>query len=306
MVDLAGAAEGLAALREAAEVDCREPDRRLLLEIIGQYDAFWGHVELKIDAEMLSRAERLKVINTASTGTDHIDVREAERRGIRVLSITRDDDLLEGFTATAELAWTLILACHRHFHPALHAVLEGRWDQRPFCGRQLSGQTLGVLGVGRLGRMVCAYGKAFRMRVLGCDLKPFAIPGVEPADFEDLLRRSDTVSIHIHMTPDNYHLFGGRAFEMMRDGAVLVNTSRGDIIDEAALLRALENGKLAAFGADVLHDEWRADMSESPLIQYARRHDNVLITPHIGGNTDTSLWGARIHSARKLARWLRG
>jgi D-3-phosphoglycerate dehydrogenase len=198
-----------------------------------------------------------------------------------------------------------MIACHRHLRSAMRAALDGRWDPRPFCGRQLSGRTLGVLGMGRLGRMVAEYGKAFRMRVLGCDLKPFDLPGVERADFRELLCCSDAVSIHIHMTPDNYHLFNDRAFGTMKAGAVLVNTSRGDIIDEEALLRALESGRLVAFGADVIHDEWRSDMSESPLIRYARDHENVIVTPHIGGNTTVSLWGARVHSAVKLARCLR-
>src|SRR5262249_45005047 len=152
---------------------------------------------------------------------------------------------------------------------------------------------LGVLGVGRLGRMICEYGKAFRMRVLGCDLKPFDIPGVESVDFDTLLRKSDVISIHIHLRPDNYQLFNSEAFAKMKHGVILVNTSRGDIIDEQALLVALESGRLAAFGGDVLHDEWRTDMRESPVVRYAETHDNVVITPHMGGATEKSIWGAR-------------
>ena len=106
------------------------------------------------------------------------------------------------------------------------------------------------------------------------------------------------------MLPGNYHLFNEETFAKMKDGAVLVNTSRGDIIDESALLRALESGKLAAFGVDVLHNEWREDMCESPIVQYAQEHDNVIITPHMGGCTKRSLWEARIFSARKLAHYL--
>lgn len=161
-----------------------------------------------------------------------------------------------------------------------------------------------MLGVGRLGKMVCEYGKAFRMRVLGCDVKPFDIPGVEAVDFDTLLRESDVVSIHIHLRPENYQLFSGEAFARMKTGAILVNTSRGDILDEQALLDALESGRLAAFGADVLHNEWRADMGASPVVQYAQTHDNVVITPHMGGATAKSLWDARNFSARKLAHYL--
>ncbi|MFH0963630.1 MAG: NAD(P)-dependent oxidoreductase [Planctomycetota bacterium] len=171
-------------------------------------------------------------------------------------------------------------------------------------GRQLSDETLGILGLGRLGKMVAGYGKAFHMRVLGCDLRSIRIPGVQRVDFNTLLRESDAVSIHVHMLPENYHLFNADAFARMKDKAILVNTSRGDIIDETALVEALESGKLAAFGADVLHDEWRSDMRESPVVRYAQTHDNVIVTPHLGGATGRSLWEAREFSARKLAHYL--
>ena len=105
--------------------------------------------------------------------------------------------------------------------------------------------------------MVCRFGPAFRMRVLGCNLKPFDLPDVEQVDFDTLLASSDAISIHIHMLRENYHLFNEHVFDRMKPGAVLVNTSRGDIIDETALLNSLESGRLAAFGADVLHNEWR-------------------------------------------------
>jgi D-3-phosphoglycerate dehydrogenase len=142
------------------------------------------------------------------------------------------------------------------------------------------------------------------MRVLGCDKQPFEIDGVEPVDFDTMLAESDAISIHIHLLSENVHLFNEQAFAKMKDGAVLVNTSRGDIIDEEALLNALETGKLAAFGADVVHNEWRDDMRESPLVKYAQTHDNVIITPHLGGGTDKSIRNARVFSAKKLAHYL--
>ena len=152
--------------------------------------------------------------------------------------------------------------------------------------------------------MVCQYGQAFRARVLGCDVKPFSEPGVEAVDFETMLAEADAISIHIHMLPENYHIFNADTFSKMKQGAVLVNTSRGDLIDETALLEALESGRLSAFGADVLHNEWRADMRKSPLVQYAQTHENVIVTPHIGGATRRSIVEARIFSAQKLAHFL--
>lgn len=304
MVDLSLVPEALELLRKSLDVDYFPADRGLLVDTIGQYDAFWGHLELKLDKPVLDKAERLRVICTASTGTDHIDKDEAARRGIPILSITRDTALLDTFTATAECAWMLLLACRRRLRAATRHVLEGGWDGKAFCGRQLSQHTLGVLGVGRLGKMTVEFGKAFRMRVLGYDLEPIHIAGVEAVDFDTLLRESDAVSIHIHMEPRNYNLFNDEVFAKMKDGAMLVNTSRGDIIDEAALLRALDAGKLAAFGADVLHDEWQADMGQSDVVQYARTHDNVVLTPHLGGCTDKSIIDARMFAAKKLLHFM--
>lgn len=304
MLDLTGASEGIQQLQKVADVEILAPDRGRLLEMIGDFDAVWAHTDLKMDREVLDRAQRLKVINTASTGTDHIDKETAAERGIQVLSITTDYALLDRFTATAECAWMLLLASMRHFRSATRHVLDGGWNLQQFAGQQLSDSTLGVLGVGRLGKMVCQYGQAFRARVLGCDVKPFSEPGVEAVDFETMLAEADAISIHIHMLPENYHIFNADTFSKMKQGAVLVNTSRGDLIDETALLEALESGRLSAFGADVLHNEWRADMRKSPLVQYAQTHENVIVTPHIGGATRRSIVEARIFSAQKLAHFL--
>lgn len=304
MVDLSGAPEVLEELKRVARVDYLPSDKKVLLENIHKYDAFWGHTELKIDKTVLDTAKKLKVINTASTGTDHIDKKEAAKRGIDVLSITRDYGLLDSFTATAECAWVLAMASLRHLRSASKHVLEGKWQGQQFVGRQLFDLTYGVLGVGRLGKMTCRFAKAFCKRTIGCDLKPFDVEGVQRVSFDELLAQSDVISIHIHMLDRNYHLFNKSVFDRMKDGSVLINTSRGDIIDEAALIDALDSGKLSAFGADVVSNEWREDMRESPLIQYAQTHENVLITPHIGGVTEFSLWGAREFSARKLTHYL--
>jgi D-3-phosphoglycerate dehydrogenase len=305
MVDLNTAPEAVELLRREVDLDYVPADREVLLDTIGEYDALWGHISMKIDREVLDRATRLKAINTASTGTDHIDLGLAADRGIRVLSIKSDFALLDTFTATAELGWLLLLACHRHLRTALAAACEEKWPAGTLVGRQLSRTTLGVLGVGRLGKMTVEYGKAFRMRVLGCDLEPFDAPGVEPVNFDRLLRESDAIAIHVHMTKDNYHLFDAETFGKMKEGAILVNTSRGDIVDEAALIEALETGRLAAYGTDVVHDEWRDDMRTSALVRYARDHLSVIITPHMGGATHRSIADARTFSARKLVHFLK-
>ena len=304
VADLALVPDTLAWLQEQVDLDYQPGRKNGLTDAVGEYDAFWGHVDVPLDAAFFANGTRLKCVNTSSTGTDHIDKAAAEQHGVRVLCIKNDYGLLKQFPATAECAWMLLLACCRHLRAATASVATGRWKGEPFRGRQLFDMTLGVLGVGRLGTMTCGFGKGFRMRVLGCDLKPFQLDGVEPVDFDMLLAESDAISIHIHMIPQNYHLFNADVFGRMKQDAVLVNTSRGDIVDEAALLAALESGRLAAFGADVLHDEWREDMRTNPVVAYASTHDNVVITPHIGGCTFASIVHAREFSARKLVHYL--
>jgi phosphoglycerate dehydrogenase-like enzyme len=305
MADMENAPEALDILRGVAEVDYLPPDRRRMMETLHLYDALWTEFTMKLDREVLARGARLRAVNTASTGTDHIDKGFLAERGIRLLCIKEDLGLLDQFTATAECGWMLLLACARRMRRCVEVSLSDSWSGRDALrGRQLSGLTLGVLGVGRLGKMTVEYGKAFRMRVIACDLKEFHIGGVTRVSFETLLRESDAVCIHIHLTPENRGLFNAEAFGRMKPGAILVNTSRGDIVEEGALLAALESGRLGAYGTDVVHDEWRASMGESPLVRYARGHSNVVITPHIGGNTDYSVRAARIFSARKLAHFL--
>lgn len=305
VTDLSLVPDTLEFLKQETELEYRPGVKKGLDKIIGDNVAFWGHVDAPLDAAFFESAENLKVVSTSSTGTDHIDKEAAARHGVKILSITRDYGLLKRFPATAECAWMLMLACCRHLRAAVASVREGKWAGEPFRGRQLFEKTLGVLGVGRLGTMTAGFGRGFRMRVLGCDLKPFELEGVEPVDFDTLLRESDFMSIHIHMLPRNYHLFNADVFARMKEDAILVNTSRGDIIDEDALLDALESGRLRAFGGDVLHDEWRGDMRTNPVVKYSMTHDNVVITPHIGGCTHDSVVYAREFSARKLVHYLK-
>jgi len=295
-----------ATLDASLDVVYAAPDRRRILDTIDEFDAWWLHFDTKCDAAVLDRARKLRVICTATTGTDHIDRARAERRNIRVLHIARDRGLLDGFTATAELGWLLLLGLMRHVRAATRAAHAGDFHDGSvrFEGRQLSGRTLGVLGLGRLGTMTARYGRAFGMRVLGCDPEPRGLPEVEPVDFAPLLERSDAIAIHVHLTDQTRHLFDRDALARMKPGAVLVNTARGDVVDEEAVIAALESGRLAGYAADVLHDEWRPAMSDNALVRYAREHDNVVLTPHVGGATVDSVTASRSFTARKLVHYL--
>jgi len=272
-------------LEAEADLVVIPPDRDALLAAVPGCDAYLAGLHLRFDRGVFERARGLRIIATPSTGTDHIDLEEAARRKVRVLSLKEETAFLDRIPSTAELAWGLLLATVRRIPSASAAAREGDWARDRFRGHQIAYRTLGILGFGRLGRIVAGYGAAFRMRVVACDVTPFSFPGVEAVDFDTLLRASDVLTIHVHLTDGTRGLIGEAEFRKMKPGVVIINTSRGAIIDEAALLDALRDGRVAAAGLDVIEGEWSDRLSEHPLIRYAREHDNLVITPHIGGVT---------------------
>lgn len=284
--DIASYPHILDRLREVAQVEIIEPTRDNLLRHIGGQDAYLASLHVRLDEAIIARADRLRLVATPSTGLDHLDGTELARRGIEVISVREEYELLDRVTATAEMAWCLLLAAVRQLPHAHGAVGRGEWSRDAFRGRQLSGLTLGVLGVGRLGTMVARYGQAFGMRVLGCDTDPRRrLDFVEYVDLPTLLRDSDVISIHVHLTDDNRGLLDADAFATMKDGVVIVNTSRGAIIDEAAMVDAIERGKVGGAGLDVVDGEWREDLDRHPLVALSRENPRVVISPHLGGVT---------------------
>ena len=296
-------------LREIGEVDVREPDRQYLLDHIHEYDAYLPSLKVRIDRELAQRgaAGRLKLIYTPSTGLDHLDLDALEEFGIQMESIRTEYALLDQITSTAELAFTLMLSAARKVPAGHNAAMKGLWARDRYRGHQLSAKTLGVLGVGRLGSMMVDFGRGFRMNVIGCDSNPRKrIADLEYLEFDEFAARADVITIHIHLTADNEHFLNAERIAKMKDGVILVNTSRGKIIDEEALLAALNSGKIGGFGADVIMGEWRDDLDQHPLIAYAREHDNMTIVPHVGGVT----WEAQSMTLRfvaeKMAAVMRG
>ena len=254
--------------------------------LLPDFDVYLATFGVKISADDIAKAaSRLKMVATPTTGSDHLPVDEIRKRGIRFYTLRESPALLDKVSSTAELCWGLLLALVRHIVPASQDVLAGNWRRELFRGTQLSGKTLGIIGYGRLGRIVARYGRAFGMRVLANDIRDGIVPeeGVELCPLEELLKQSDVVSIHIHLDESTRGFFSEKLFAQMKKGAVLLNTSRGGILDETALLKALDCGRLAAAGLDVLENEWAGGLASSPLVNYAAAHDNLLITPHCGG-----------------------
>lgn len=293
-----------ARLNDIAEWTFLPPDPGLLLLRIAEFDAYLCSLKVRVTREAIDRAAgKLSVIVTPTTGHDHIDWEYAASKGIALLSLRGQEDLLDGITATAELAWGLLIGVARNVPWAFDNVKRGDWGRDAFRGRQLSGLTLGILGYGRLGKMMAEYGRAFRMNVIACDVQPFASDFVRQVSFDELLAASDALSLHVHLTPENRGLIGREALARMKPGAILINTSRGGIVDEAALLDALRSERLAGAGLDVIDGEW-GRVADHPLVRYANEHGRLLITPHIGGVTHDSQMMAYRRSVAQLREFI--
>lgn len=282
----------LQTLRGVAEIVEADLDRSGLLTAIGDTDILWVRLRNQIDAEVFDAAPRLKVVVTPTTGLNHIDQQEAARRGIRIVSLKGEVAFLKDVRATAELTVGLILNLMRNLLPATRDTLAGNWNRDAFQGHELYGKTAGIVGYGRLGHIVARYLQAFDMRVLvnDPDLDPEDLePGLNRVPLDKLLRESDIVSLHVNLCDDTYGLFGKNEFEAMRPGAWFINTARGELVDEQALLDALRSGRLAGAALDVLCDEKSNGMGHSALVEYAQTHPQLIITPHIGGCTHESM-----------------
>ena len=296
------AQEILGALGELTE---KPLDRAGLLKAAAECEVLISRFGHSLDKELFAAAPGLRALVSATTGLDHIDLEAAAAHGVTVLSLQGETEFLEGLSATAELAWGLLLSLSRRIPEASQSVKEGGWDRDSFRGTELRGKRLGVLGIGRLGRMVAEYGRAFGMSVAAYDHYASDWPtGVElRSAVEDLMEDAQVLSIHVPLNGETKGLIDKAMLERLPGGAVLINTARGAVVDEAALLAALGSGRLSGAGLDVVADELCGGPSQA-LLAYARDHDNLIITPHMGGATVESMEKAETFMAQKLARFL--
>lgn len=297
-------AEALAVISGLGEVDAADVDRAGLLARVGDCEVLWVRLRHRVDRDLLNAAGALRVIVTPTTGLDHIDEAEVARRGMTILSLKGETEFLRGIHATAEHTLALTLALLRQVVPAAAHVDGGGWNRDLFRGREIQGKTVGIVGYGRLGRIVAGYFVALGASVLATD------PNVSQDAMEDhvawvpfrtLLQQSDIVSLHVSLDEASDGMFDETAFDAMKPGAILVNTARGAVLDEQALLAHLESGRLGGAALDVLCHEDSTGMQAHTLVAYARAHRNLLVTPHIGGCTDESMASTELFMAKKLA-----
>lgn len=244
----------------------------------------------KIDGSWFDKMPNLKIIATPTTGLNHLDLKEAEKRGIKVISLKGHTSFLKDIPSTAEETFALMMALVRNLPWAFDDVKKGSWDRDKWRGHQFIHKTLGLLGCGRLGKIVAKYAKAFGMRVLGTDPNVDAgaltRQSIEKVSMDKLFKESDILSVHVSLEPNTHNLVKEKHLKMMKPTAYLINTARGEIIDEKALLKALQKKWIAGVALDVMCNEVGGEhLKNNPLVQYARTHANLLIVPHLGGAT---------------------
>lgn len=257
-------------------------------------------MQVRFDRATLDRAPGLRVISTATTGADHIDAQALTDRGVPLFTLAGERELLYHLTPAAEHSWLLLMACARRFRGAIRHVVEGNWKREEFPGIMLKGKTLGLIGCGRIGSWMARYGRAFGMDVIGYDPYVNLWPEqIEKRDLDSLLRAGDFVSVHVPLNEQTRGMIAEREFGLLKPGAVFINSSRGGVTDEQALLKALRKRQLGAAGLDVLDGEPAID--GHPLVEYARTHENLIITPHIGGFCPDAVKLVVTHAARRIA-----
>ncbi len=291
------------------DVTYRNLSQEQLLTTISEYDIIVCGLNNTFTKEILVSASKLKIIATATTGTDHIDCRVAEELGIRVMSLRNENKFLDKITGTAELALGLMIFSVRNIPAAYNSVLNGEWKREIFIGHNLSSMTLGILGLGRLGKMMARYGKALGMNIIYYDPNVIARnKEFRKVLFDDLVRKSDVLSIHVHLSPITEYMINGKILKKMKSNSIIINTSRGKIVDEDAIIHAINNNIISGYATDVLDGEigFRADDCRShPLVKYAKSNNRVIILPHIGGMTFESRMETDIFISNKLAKFIK-
>lgn len=295
-------------LTQVGEVIDGPLTRDELLREVKDIDVLIVRLSHMVDREVFDTAGHLRAVVTAATGLDHVDLDYASARGVRVLSLRGETAFLRDVSATAEHTWALLLALVRRIPAAANSVRAGTWNRDAFRGRELSGKRLGLVGFGRLGRKVALYGLCFGTRVAAYDPQPSEpVDGVEyTKTLYELLASSDLVSLHAPLTTETQGMLGAAELATLPPRAMLINTSRGELVDEAALIHALASGHLAGAALDVICGERSPDRERSELLAYARTHDDLLLTPHIGGATEESMKRTELFMAKQLADFLAG
>lgn len=277
-----------------------EWSREELLARVRDKDALYVVASDKVDPDLIAAAPKLRMVATGSVGFNHVDLAACRDHGI---AVSNTPDVLTN--ATADMAWTLLMSAARRVTESERWLRDGhwrRWAWDQFLGQDVYGATVGVVGLGRIGAAVARRARGFDMKVIYSDVVPSPLAaevGASYVERDELLRTADHVVLTLPYSAKTHHTIGERELAMMKPTAVLVNISRGGIVDDAALARALRDGRIAAAGLDVYENEpaLHPDLLQAP---------GVVLTPHIGSGTSSSRHAMAMLAARNLVAWTQG
>ena len=263
-------------------------DRINCLKLTSESDAIVVKSVVQVDKELLGNSPRLRVIGRAGTGVDNIDVVEAKKMNIQVLTVPTGNSV-----SAAEFTLLQILSLCRRLPEVTNSTNENDFRRHLLEGRELQDMTVGLVGLGNVGMLVSERLKAFGCKILGWDPRSkdkadfISHGGVYVESFEQLLSEVDVLSFHAKLTPDNYHMMGRKQFQKVKDGLLLINCARADLVDQTALLESVNNGKVAMASLDVLEPEPPFDLhpKEHNYQHQLLKHPRVIVTPHIGAST---------------------
>ena len=261
---------------------------RELIEALNNCDVLWFRLNHKLSRVILKNV-RCKYILCAVTGLDHIDTKACQDFGIKVISLKGEREFLKEVRATAEHTICLLLSLIRKTKKAFTHVEDGNWNRKLFKGTELYRKKIGVLGLGRLGKIVAEYASVFGMDVYYYDINPYCKDEryKRCKSLKDLVKKVDVLSIHVNYDNTNHHLINSEVLSIMNDNIQIINTSRGGIVNEKDIIEFLENHKKTGYATDVVFGE--PTIEDSMIVKYAKKNNNVIITPHIGGNTYESI-----------------
>jgi D-3-phosphoglycerate dehydrogenase / 2-oxoglutarate reductase len=291
--------KGISILSSTAQVDNKlDISADDLLKVAGEYDAMVVRGRTKVTAAVFEAAKKLKVVGRAGVGVDNIDLTAARNKGVTVVNAPKSTSL-----AVAELALGMMFCLARMIPKADYTMKQGQWIKKQLEGIELNGKTLGIVGMGNIGTTIACKAAALGMKILGYDTlvsaEEIKMRGAEPVPLADLYAKSDFITFHLPLTAESKGMVNGQAFAQMKRGVRIVDAARGGIIDETALLAALETGQVAAAALDVY-------ATEPPGLTALVAHANVVATPHVGAQTEEAQDRAAEDIASEVLMALRG
>jgi D-3-phosphoglycerate dehydrogenase len=275
--------------KEAVDILQKEKDLKVdvntkltpdeLKKVIKDYDGLLVRSSTKVTKDVINSADKLKIIGRAGVGLDNVDIDAASKKGVIVVNTPGGNTI-----STAEHTFSMMLALSRSIPQADLSMKKGEWERKKFMGVELYGKTLGIVGLGRIGTEVAKRALSFDMKVVAYDpylsFEKAKDLGIESVDLESLLKQSDYITVHTPLTEDTKHVISDKQFEIMKKGVRVINCARGGIIDEAALMKAIESGKVSGAALDVYEEE--PPVKDSKLL----KSDKLVLTPHLGASTE--------------------